>query len=850
VQLELEEATRGEFEIQRELGRGGMAAVFLARDLALGRKVAIKVMAPGLLTGPGMIDRFRQEAVTVANLLHPNIVTIHTVRQEGSLHFFVMQLVEGASLEEILARAQPIPVPLVQAILYQLGVGLSYAHRRGVIHRDIKPANVLLDQEGNAILTDFGIAKVTTASHLTQTGSTMGTPAYMSPEQCRAAELTGASDQYSLGILAYEMLTGRPPFAGSPFEVMQAHTAADPADIRALRPDCPVEMESAVSRMLAKDPKARFANVADAIEALGGWLPGPQDPVREDLARLVRSEAISGLSGRGPLAPHPEGTTPPGAGTEAPGARPPGRRRSRALPWAAGLVAVAGVAMVGVLSRDFGEEGGPGNAPPGLPTVGSVAFADATVEVPVGGTVHVRADLRDPGGSPLTDQPVRWSSTDPGIATVEGSSEEARVVGVSPGAAEIVARAGEAEGRFQVRVPAPAVGELTVSAPAPSLMLDARMALSALLTDETGARVGNPELRWTSSDPAVLEVDPGTGVVTGRSPGRAQVTVSSGNRTRSVTLEVVGRVDGVTVRPPPTPLRAGATAVLRASTTSRPAGYLPDEGLRWSSSNPSVASVSFSRGDSAILTLLGPGETVLSAQAGAARDAITIRVEAPATAVTVELSPSSVTFRALEGGDPPESRIVQVTVSGNEDPALGTVAYGSGAGDWLVASLGPRAGERAEISLRVDVSGLPEGRYSATLPVEVGEARRLLTVDLEMAENPATAPVEPNAAAEAALSALLTDYVSAINEKDLARIREIFPSVSQGQLDEVEEMKEGDTILLQLVPRSLRPGSAERTLEGDVAATILGRDESEAFPTVYTFGRGEGGWYIVSWRAR
>ena len=184
VRRDLEEATEGEFEVVGEIGRGGMAVIYQAVDLALGRNVAIKVMAPGLLMGKGMVERFRQEAVTVANLHHPNIVTIHTVRQAGRLHFYVMQLIIGQSLQAVLRRPGPLSVPLVQALLYQLGAGLSYAHRHNVIHRDVKPANVLVDADGNAILTDFGIAKITNQEGLTQTGSTIGTPTYMSPEQC------------------------------------------------------------------------------------------------------------------------------------------------------------------------------------------------------------------------------------------------------------------------------------------------------------------------------------------------------------------------------------------------------------------------------------------------------------------------------------------------------------------------------------------------------------------------------------------------------------------------------------------------------------------------------------------
>lgn len=235
----LRRATLGEFEIQRELGRGGMAAVFLAHEIALNRPVAIKVMAPGLLMGEGMVERFRREAVTVAGLSHPNIVTMHAVRQADDLHFFVMQFVSGRPLDAVLAQDGRLPVPVVRSLLFQTGTALAHAHRHGVIHRDVKPANVLLDTEGNAVVTDFGIAKVSEAPGQTQTGMTVGTPAYMSPEQCDAGTVTWASDQYSLGAVAYELLTGSPPFQGTMLGIMQAHVSQPPPPLRELRPDCP-----------------------------------------------------------------------------------------------------------------------------------------------------------------------------------------------------------------------------------------------------------------------------------------------------------------------------------------------------------------------------------------------------------------------------------------------------------------------------------------------------------------------------------------------------------------------------------------------------------------------------------
>src|SRR5688572_13350793 len=267
VAARLQNATLGEFEILTELGRGGMAAVYLARDLALNRRVAIKVMAPGLLLGPGMVERFRQEAVTVANLQHAHIVSIHAVRQLDELHFFVMQFVPGRTLEGVLRNGPALPIPVVRAWLYQVGSALGYAHRRGVIHRDVKPGNILLNADGEAVVTEFGIAKVAESPSHTQTGTVVGTPVYMSPEQCYARELTGASDQYSLGVVAYEMLAGRPPFTGTSFALMRSHTDEPPPPLRDARPDIPENMDAALMRMLAKRPEDRFATLAEALVA-------------------------------------------------------------------------------------------------------------------------------------------------------------------------------------------------------------------------------------------------------------------------------------------------------------------------------------------------------------------------------------------------------------------------------------------------------------------------------------------------------------------------------------------------------------------------------------------------------
>ena len=262
VLARLTRATKGEFEIVREVGRGAMGAVYLAKDVALSRKVAIKVISPQLLSDETMVARFRLEARTVASLRNPHIVTIHAVRALDDLHYFIMDFVEGCSLRAILKAHGSLPIPVIQALLFQVGGALAYAHRRGrgVIHRDIKPANIMIDVEGNAFVTDFGISKVAESSGLTLTGTGLiiGTPEYMSPEQCMGETLTGAGDQYSLGVVAYEMLCGQAPFSGTQYSVLVAHGSKDPERIEDLRPDCPPPVREAVTRMMAKAPADRW----------------------------------------------------------------------------------------------------------------------------------------------------------------------------------------------------------------------------------------------------------------------------------------------------------------------------------------------------------------------------------------------------------------------------------------------------------------------------------------------------------------------------------------------------------------------------------------------------------------
>ena len=341
----LRQAALGEYEILAELGRGGMATVYLAHDVALDRKVAIKVLAPALLQmGEGMVERFKREARTAAALSHPHIIPIYAVKESERVLYFVMKYVQGRPLDSVLRDVGALPIPMVQAIIAQVGDALGYAHRHGVIHRDIKSANIMLDEEGWAVVTDFGIAKVVQAEGLTVTGVTVGTPTYMSPEQCETREVTGASDQYSLGIVAYEMLTGRLPFqAESTMAVMYAHFNERPRPVTERRPDCPANLAAAVMRMLAKDPAGRWPSMDDVIAVCGRPSLRHDDPVRGEMITLARA------GGRSPALAQIKTPTSPLALSKSQTHPPPVAARSRhgrprlwwALGAAAGAVVVA-----------------------------------------------------------------------------------------------------------------------------------------------------------------------------------------------------------------------------------------------------------------------------------------------------------------------------------------------------------------------------------------------------------------------------------------------------------------------------------------------------------------------------
>ena len=273
------------YELQQRIGRGGMADVFLARDLLLDRPVAIKVLFPEFAVDPNFVERFRREAQSAANLNHPNIVGVYDWGKYANTYFMAMEYVQGRTLADILRANGHVNSQQAAEIASEVSAALGFAHRNGVVHRDIKPANILIGANGQVKVADFGIARAMNApteSNLTQAGSVMGTATYFSPEQAQGAQPDPRSDLYSLGIVLYEMVAGRPPFTGeNPVSIAYKQVHDNPQPLNQIVADIPKSFEAIVAKLLAKKPDFRYPNA----EAL-----------RDDLRRYRHGEPVQALA--------------------------------------------------------------------------------------------------------------------------------------------------------------------------------------------------------------------------------------------------------------------------------------------------------------------------------------------------------------------------------------------------------------------------------------------------------------------------------------------------------------------------------------------------------------------------
>jgi Tol biopolymer transport system component/predicted Ser/Thr protein kinase len=364
----------GAYRVIAPLGEGGMAAVYKAYQAGMDRYVALKILPRYFASDPQFVGRFEQEAKVLANLLHPHILPVHDYGEADGYTYIVMPFVESGTLADLL-KGGPLPLPQMRRVISQVGDALDYAHSQGVIHRDVKPSNVLVDQRGNCLLTDFGIAKMVEGSiHLTRTGGIVGTPAYMSPEQIQGEALDGRSDVYSLGIMLYEMATGRPPYrAETPPAIFVKHLHDPLPPPRSLNAALPHAVERVILKALAKRREDRYPGAAEMVRALQMAIPDslPAETAQLDQATTVflheevaeepRVEALGASEGQPlempatPAGPSNKMGAPPAAG-EVPARRaaPPDVKRISQLfrrPTAVGVLAIALLLVLGLAIR-------------------------------------------------------------------------------------------------------------------------------------------------------------------------------------------------------------------------------------------------------------------------------------------------------------------------------------------------------------------------------------------------------------------------------------------------------------------------------------------------------------------
>jgi len=265
---QLRKELANDYEVERELGRGGMAIVYRAHEIELRRLVALKVLPPGV--GPAeLAERFRREARMAAALDHPNIIPIYRVGQAAGTHYFAMKFVEGRAVDAIVEQQGALPIPVALQILLATARALAFAHERQTVHRDIKGANILVDRDGRVLVSDFGIARAAEEKTLTASGVVIGTPHFMSPEQCAGKKAGPQSDQYAMAVLGFQMLTGQVPFdADSVITIIQHHYFTPVPDVLSVRDDVPAGLLTVVYRALAKEPTQRYETTREMVRAL------------------------------------------------------------------------------------------------------------------------------------------------------------------------------------------------------------------------------------------------------------------------------------------------------------------------------------------------------------------------------------------------------------------------------------------------------------------------------------------------------------------------------------------------------------------------------------------------------
>ncbi len=431
----------GRYEILDELGRGAMGVVYRARDPSIGRLIAIKTIRMTELSDPveseRLRERLRREAHSAGILSHPGIVVVYDVGQEGDLAYIAMELVPGRSLESLLADSRPPSPQLILNILRQTAAALDYAHKKGIVHRDIKPANILISEDGVVKITDFGVAKISSSHQLTVAGTVLGTPNYMSPEQIQGKPVDGRADQFALGVIAYEMLTGEKPFTGEQLTaVLYKIVAEPPRPPQEVNPSLPWPVSLVLNRALAKDPEERYPSCTEFINALEKALATKKD---WQAGTRVGSEALPTATVGTTLKEQVAARVEEAAEQRTPRTRRPLTAVAAAL---AGVALVAGALYIGLQRRG-----------------GSVVGVDSPVLSQASPAAEASKPTPMPGPTNPLAEPVGSSSQAAAPTTPAGSPEPSAVPTTKPVEAEPTPTAPAAV------VSKPEAGERPASAP-------------------------------------------------------------------------------------------------------------------------------------------------------------------------------------------------------------------------------------------------------------------------------------------------------------------------------------------------------------------------------------------------
>lgn len=434
----------GRYRLIAPLGDGGMATIWRAVDEQLDREVAVKLLRPQFSADPGFAARFKQEARAAGGLSHPNIVNVYDYGTDGAdgEQYIVMELVEGRDLAAILRERGALSVDDSARIAIAVASALEVAHRKGIVHRDVKPGNILITDDGNVKVTDFGIARAVAEASMTVTGTTLGSVHYFSPEQARGDEVTGASDVYALGIVLYEMLTGRRPFEGdSAAAVALKRLNEEPPRPTALGHAVPPGLEAILMRALALEPEDRFPDAGAFAEALRVWRRSPDEarPVGAGMPMPAPTAAATPAAGEPTVYVPPRVTRPADRVPVAPPPRraePPARERDEGQPWWIWLLALLGVILLGTIgflgAQLFGLGSPTATPSPSaivvtVPDCEGVAFA--TLRSQLGESVQI--ERRDEASDEIDEGDVIRCDPASGQEVPEGST---LVVFVSSGA--------------------------------------------------------------------------------------------------------------------------------------------------------------------------------------------------------------------------------------------------------------------------------------------------------------------------------------------------------------------------------------------------------------------------------